>query len=467
MDSLFPQGEILFDTRQGHPLLKRRSALFRIRARRKIAGADDCYCAGAGYSDFMSEISINSASLREAGRRACDRPYTEIIDIIDQWAAAWEDPAFPPWKQVRDQAGTNHLIDHAILTLCRSAREEHVWQLIGEQVGDVKELPGLAPRAAGGWRLARGYPLVGVFLGGGAWLASWPVFLLAIIARSAVYARMSEADQFWPTLFQSSLALIDPDLAGTIDTGHWPSRDTDRHDELCRTADLILAYGSDETITSLRTRVPASTPFMGFGSRLSAAVVDRDAALDDTARKAANDIALYDQSGCLSPQTILVEGPAARGREFAIALDRELEAATRDWPADGQTPGQKMAIRTARDLISMEEGGLALGPPDLRWSVLFSLAGRFELSPMGRVAGVRVYESDADLESLLAPWEGMLQAVGVGSSNAIRRLTPILAGAGATRICPIGEMQFPRLSWSHDGRAILTSLIRWLDVDAP
>jgi len=36
---------------------------------------------------------------------------------------------------------------------------------------------------------------------------------------------------------------------------------------------------------------------------------------------------------------------------------------------------------------------------------------------------------------------------------------------GATRICPLGQMQNPPLTWRHDGRPALGDLITWTDFE--
>ena len=67
-----------------------------------------------------------------------------------------------------------------------------------------------------------------------------------------------------------------------------------------------MAQGSDETLRALRTLCPAGTPFVGYGHRVSFGVVCKGST--NAAAGFAKDVLLYDQGGCLSPQTIFVEG---------------------------------------------------------------------------------------------------------------------------------------------------------------
>jgi hypothetical protein len=39
-----------------------------------------------------------------------------------------------------------------------------------------------------------------------------------------------------------------------------------------------------------------------------------------------------------------------------------------------------------------------------------------------------------------------------------------LARMGVHRVCPIGQMQRPPLSWHHDGRPNLADLVNWTDL---
>jgi hypothetical protein len=39
-----------------------------------------------------------------------------------------------------------------------------------------------------------------------------------------------------------------------------------------------------------------------------------------------------------------------------------------------------------------------------------------------------------------------------------------LANIGVNRVCRIGQMQRPPLTWQHDGRPNLADLVRWTDL---
>ena len=62
------------------------------------------------------------------------------------------------------------------------------------------------------------------------------------------------------------------------------------------------------------------------------------------------------------------------------------------------------------------------------------------------------------------PVRGQVSTVGLAASGDKAELVAAeWARWGATRICAIGEMQKPRLTWRHDGRPSLGDLVTWTD----
>ncbi len=73
----------------------------------------------------------------------------------------------------------------------------------------------------------------------------------------------------------------------------------------------------------------------------------------------------------------------------------------------------------------------------------------------------------ADLKTLLEGADsvrGKVSTVGVaGEGDKMPELANQLARWGARRICPLGQMQNPPLTWRHDGRPALGDLVTWTD----
>jgi hypothetical protein len=59
---------------------------------------------------------------------------------------------------------------------------------------------------------------------------------------------------------------------------------------------------------------------------------------------------------------------------------------------------------------------------------------------------------------------GSVSTVGLAASpTESPEMVKTFARWGVTRICPLGSMQKPSLSWRHDGRPALSDLVTWSD----
>jgi hypothetical protein len=75
----------------------------------------------------------------------------------------------------------------------------------------------------------------------------------------------------------------------------------------------------------------------------------------------------------------------------------------------------------------------------------------------------------ADLKTVLENADsvrGKVSTVGIAApEEKLNEVATQLARWGATRICPLGQMQNPPLTWRHDGRPALGDLVTWTDLE--
>ena len=83
-------------------------------------------------------------------------------------------------------------------------------------------------------------------------------------------------------------------------------------------ADAMVVFGSDNTIRHFQSLCPLEIPFVGHGHRIGIAIIDEPT--PKAAQLAARDIGLFNQSGCLSLQTIYLKDPFAFGPLLAEAM---------------------------------------------------------------------------------------------------------------------------------------------------
>lgn len=246
-------------------------------------------------------------------------------------------------------------------------------------------------------------------------------------------------------------AALPPDLAAAVEFN-----ETLPDDWLTR-ADVVIVFGSDETVETFRARCRPAQRFIAHGHRVSLGLIFDDAN-GASIPAAARAVSLFDQQGCLSPHGFYVRGDA---RGYAQALAAEMartvvagsrSARVRGWRED-------FAFRAAND---PERLALWASERSTAWTVAFDAASpEFTLSPLNRV--VIVKPLPPDLPTALARVRPHLSAIGLWP--ATRETAAFARDLGASRLCPLDRMQFPLFTWHQDGAPSLAALVRWVDFE--
>jgi hypothetical protein len=226
-------------------------------------------------------------------------------------------------------------------------------------------------------------------------------------------------------------------------------------------ADLVVVFGSDQTVHALRARLPAATRLLAHGHRLSIGIVlEPDA---PAAALAAADASEFDQQGCLSLQAIYVAGGELTARAFAADLALAMAHFQMLNPRGPLTPSEAGAIRNARELVRFRAANgapaaLWESPNDTCWTVVFDADPALQPGPLNRFLSVHPLPRDL---AELGPEARFLSTVAIHPFSLSGAES--LAALPATRFCPLGRAQQPSIFWHHDGLATLASMVSWRD----
>jgi hypothetical protein len=187
-------------------------------------------------------------------------------------------------------------------------------------------------------------------------------------------------------------------------------------------ADCVVAAGSDATVRAVAALVAPPRRLVGYGHRLSVAAVGEVAthgdALEDAAQRAACDVALWDQLGCLSPLSLFVVGGGADAADrVGDALARALAEAEQRWPRGEIGPAAAAAVVQERAEAEMRAAaGRAVAVhagPGTSWTVVREDDARLRPAPLHRFVRVQPVAAPGELLDALEPLAGHLAAVGL------------------------------------------------------
>jgi hypothetical protein len=299
---------------------------------------------------------------------------------------------------------------------------------------------------------------------------------LGLLTRSAQFVKCASGASFVPRLFAHSIYEADRKLGACLELAEWHGGNLELENALFAEADCLTATGSDETLASIRPRLPANARFLDYGQRVSFGYVAREALREEeissVVSRAADDVIAWDQNGCLSPHCFYVEERGAvESDKFAELLAIELAKRETIEPRGIISVEESAAIASRRSMyetLAAHRGDIKLwaSQNSTAWTVLFEHQVRFHFSPLNRFIFVKPVPDLAAVLPGIDELHGKVSTVGLAAPPVkMRELARQLAHWGATRICPLGQMQNPPLTWRHDGRPALGDLVTWTDVE--
>ncbi len=446
--------------------------------------------------------------LREAhgeGLRA--RPVGQVVEAVDRVARRLMDPGDElrqeALRHLGPQAGFSRPMAETVLHgMARDWTRDRLQALLEAEFSDPGVLDGFRDRPGAGQTRASGYPLT-LHIGAGTVPGVATTSLIrALLVKSAVLLKPGRGDVVLPVVFARGLAEEAPSLSRTVAVVYWPGHSPGRAGgddpalTALRGADLVVAYGSDETLREIRDALPLATPFRAYRHRMGVGMVGKEAlgavkgrtgaggsrkvAREEArgrarevavavAREVALAAALFDQRGCVSPQVILVEeGGETKPETFAELLARELEILEEELPSGRVTDEEAAALHQLRGEGEMDEavgrGRVLHGGKTAPWTVLYQPGGEVQPTCLNRSVRVIPVGSWQDAVERLRPWRPHLQTVGLaGWEGQEGRVMETLAALGVSRVTSFSRVPWPPAWWHHDGTGPLRTLIRWTD----
>jgi hypothetical protein len=358
---------------------------------------------------------------------------------------------------------------------------ENIHALLVQELGDARQLDRFIAGGSGEKSnraaLAVGPELLVHITAGNLPNPALMSIVLGLLTRSAQFVKCASGSAFLPRLFAHSIYDADTKLGAGLEIAEWRGGNADLEMALFAEADCVTATGSDETLAAICARLPVKTRFLGHGHRVSFGFVAHEVLTGLPARqivsRTTDDVVAWNQLGCLSPHVVYVQtGGEVSPEKFAELLADELERREQTEPR-GQLPAEHAAVIASRRGIyevraahSPETTQHWCSRDSTAWTVIYEADARFQLSCLNRFIYVKPVRDLAEALQYAETVRGQVSTVGLGvPEHKLAELATPLAHWGATRVCPLGRMQDPPLTWRHDGRPALGDLITWTDLE--
>lgn len=405
----------------------------------------------------------------------------EIVGILDQAIQLWLNPDYPLRRLAESVIPLITGYDAEVIRLelkrfLRGFRKKDLYRFLDEEFDNPGMLDGFRPRKSGGFSRVYGPELIfHVFSGNVPGLPIWSI-IMGFLLKSAGIGKTSSSEPLMASLFAQSLEDVDPRMSACLAVLPWKGGSAEYEEIVLQNVDAVVVYGSSDTVSQIKKRVPQEIPVVGYGHKVSFSAIGREALTveryHDTVYRLAFDVSTYDQQSCLSPQAVFVEeGGVISPREFAQLLASELERYEKRRPRAPLSEEEVLSIRTARNryeslAISTSEIEVYASQPGTEWTVIFHANPGFEGSPLNRTVHVFGCRDLEEGLSYLRPYRSYLQSVGVAvGPNRLATLADLWAREGVTRITALGQTTLGVAGWHHDGRFNFIDLVRFVDIE--
>nr|WP_263327907.1 acyl-CoA reductase [Neobacillus sp. Marseille-Q6967] len=358
----------------------------------------------------------------------------------------------------------------------KTFRKHELQRFLVEDLGNPLLLDDFQPRTKGGFSKAVGPDLIThIWAGNVPALPLWS-FISGLLVKAGNIGKVSSAEPLFASWFANLIVEVEPRLADCFAVVWWKGGDEEREQSVFGQTDVVVGYGGNGSLESLKNRISITTRFLPFGHKISFGVVSCSS-LDSrravqTARQAALDVIRYDQQGCYSPQTFYIQnGGKVSPMEFARFLAHELDN------FETRYPRRKLSMEESASLASWrqkEEMSIfskphkeVLGNTTNDWTVVYEEEISFSPSCLNRVVKVIAFDRIEDLVHVIAPHRPFLQTAGIAASPMeLFQWADLLGNTGVTRMTALGRMTSPEAGWHHDGRFNLLDLIQMVDIEA-
>ena len=218
----------------------------------------------------------------------------------------------------------------------------------------------------------------------------------------------------------------------------------------------IAAWGSEESVSSVRKMTPEGTRIIDWGHRISFSYVSAKKKEDaHSLEKIAYDICVIEQQACSSPQCLYLETDNHEELlAFANSFAKVLDKVSHTFPQPEISIPEMAEITNVTQVTKL---GASLGEsdviesPEKTWRILVDYKSGLRPSPLYRTIWIKPLLKDK-IVSTLRPLRTYLQTAGLACSlDELGEISNELVQAGVTRIKQPGQMLGGYAGEPHDG----------------
>lgn len=404
----------------------------------------------------------------------------QIVDVIDQATHLLLDRSSIYRKEAEKwlpkiTGYDSKMIRLSLTTYLKSFRKKELLKFLVEDLNNWNILDDFQPRVKGGFSKAVGPNLMThIWAGNVPGVPLWS-FVSSLLVKAGSIGKVSSAEPYFAGVFARAIAEIDPELAKCFAIVWWRGGDEEKENVIGEMSEVVVGYGNNDSLHSLRNRLPITTRFVTYGHKFSFGIISKYSLhaekTSQTARDCAYDVMRFDQQGCYSPHVFFVQHDGkTKPNEFAQMVANELAQLEVRYPRRTLHMEEAASLskwKQTEELKSFSNENHGVYSDTFgKWAVIYEDQQHTLMTPLNRTVKIIPFHTIEDVQMQLKPLEKYVQSVGVACSpEELFHWATALAHVGATRFSSVGKMTSLEPGWHHDGRFNLLDLVNVVDID--
>jgi len=431
------------------------------------------YLYGKETSDAVCDEAFLTQAFRDARQRCpamVSQPVQRVVDVLDRLSKAWVHGS-DYWSRAFDLTRievpfSDDMIAHSLDVIPELLHARNISARIKADFGGPDKLDRFVPSHAFGG-MERAFPLGILFhvSAGNVFLGAIDSLLMGFLTKNVSIVKLSSRNLSFPMLFAESIRDIDHEgiLRDKFSLIHFRSGIPALESLIKRESNGIIAWGGEEMIHSYKKGLPLGVKFIEYGPKISFQTITREAlkrhGLAQAGTWVAQDIAMWDQAACASPQNLFVES----GSDVSGLMDHvELALQNFQYARGRLSDDEHVEIHkefARAEYNKIEKGGDFRNGKD--YLLHYDPSPGLRTSPLNRSLIFKTYDSLEDLKKQLSPFARYLQSCSLLATGVEKQsMIAALGALGVMRFAHLGQVMQAPIGAPHDGKMTLVELTR-------
>lgn len=325
----------------------------------------------------------------------------------------------------------------------------------------------------------RAYPYGVVFHvgAGNVFIGILDSLVMGIITKNVNIVKVSSKGSNFMNIFLEALNEVDKDkiISNSIAVLKWKGGESWIEENILKMSDLVMVWGGYDVSEYYKKNTSFNVEVKIFGPKTSFGILFEDYlkknGYENIARKIVKDVSMWDQAACSNMHDLYIVCNKNTDK-VVLKLMKELKKAFDEFikktPPGEIEPDEMVEMLKARELarvdVSLSKAKLIFDKNN--YTIIYEKNPSYKLSPLNRTLYIKVVKDLNEIRKNILPYKDYLQTVGIGGDFKQKKLIMnLFFDTGALRFCDIGKMTEGVDGSPHDGRFVLSNLVRWVGLE--